>query len=361
VTPEVTPEVTASTSETPKPKRPSRWGLFAPFIIFLVILAGWSGYWFYTAHQLETRIEAQKQALIKQGYHVGHEPLKVRGYPFRMYLKIEKFQLIAPTGKGFGAERIEAEANAYALDKWIMVAPKGITLYRGRVAGGDIGTVKITGDGLRASISGFLKPVQNIAIEGLNPVFVPSDPAFPFALNSAQRFEAYLRPTKDVSDSADVLLRITGAKGPPQTIIGRLGQDKAFDLHIEGEITPLSKFKGADFDQALAAWRLGGGVMKKVKTSLTIDELQLFAQSEALKVDDRLALIGHVDLEIKGNGDPVGFLLNAGLIEPKYRLLATPFVGTKMSADKPIKLGLDFRDGGTYMGALKLSDAPALQ
>lgn len=339
-------------------KKASRWGLFAPILIALVAFGGWSAYWFYTAHRIEGHIGDTRDGLIKAGYKIAYSPLKVQGFPFRMYLAFDKIEVIAPTGKGFSSSHIEAEAAAYALDKWVIVAPEGLTLHRGFMGTIELGTVEVTGDGLRASVSGLTEPVQTIAIEGLNPVFAVSKPEYPFVLSAAQRFEAYLRPTKDTPDSADFLLRVSGAKGEPRSLIGRLGQNKPFDLHLEGEVGLISKFKGVDMNESVGAWRAAGGVMKKVRTALTIDELQMLGQSEALALDSNRALLGTLNLELKGSGDPVGFLLGAGLIDPKYEVLARPFVGTRMTADKPVNLRFDFRDGGTYVGALKLSDAP---
>ena len=46
------------------PKRHSRKGLYAPFILLLVLLAGWTGWWFFLTRQIETRLEAQAEPLI---------------------------------------------------------------------------------------------------------------------------------------------------------------------------------------------------------------------------------------------------------------------------------------------------------
>lgn len=352
---------TLTPAEKPK-KKPSRWGLFAPLLIFLVLLAGWTGYWFYVASQLENRIALTRQNLIDAGYHVGYSPLHVQGYPFRMFIALDKFEAIAPTGKGFAAPRLEAEASAFVLDKWVFVATEGLTYYRGRretpdLGAIDLGEVRITGDALRASVSDWTKPIQTIAVEGLNPVFTVSKAEFPFLLQSAQRFEAYLRPNTAAVDNADFLWRVTGAKGHPESLIGRMGPNKTFDLHLEGTVGQAAKFK----EGRLTAWRDGGGVMTGVKTSLHIGDLEIFGQSDAMRVDPNLALQGPLEVEIKGSGDPVTFLLGAGLIAPEYEPLARPFVGTTMTADKPVKLKFDFRDGGTYVGPLKVSDAPVVR
>ena len=56
-------------TETP-PARHSRKGLYAPFILVLIVLAGWTGWWFYLTRQIDTRLEAQVQTLRQGGWTV---------------------------------------------------------------------------------------------------------------------------------------------------------------------------------------------------------------------------------------------------------------------------------------------------
>ncbi|MEI9906219.1 MAG: DUF2125 domain-containing protein [Asticcacaulis sp.] len=97
----------------------------------VIAFAAWSGYWFYVAHQIEGRIKSHQDALVQQGYQVSFDPYHVGGYPFRMFVQLNNVTVIAPSGRGLASPRLEAEANAYALDKWVLVAPQGLTLYRG--------------------------------------------------------------------------------------------------------------------------------------------------------------------------------------------------------------------------------------
>lgn len=189
---------------TPPPKKHSRLGLFLPIGLFLIGALLWSGYWFYTAHQIETRLAEQAKTLTSKGYQVAHAPFKVQGYPFRMFLQLKDVRLIAPNGKGLAVPALEAEASAFALDKWMFVATKGLTLYRGQGADqSDLGQVAVTGDALRVSVSGWTQPLQTIGLEGLNATFTPSKPEHPFVLQSAQRLEGRVTPTKDGVDTVD--------------------------------------------------------------------------------------------------------------------------------------------------------------
>lgn len=341
-------------------KKPSRWGLFGPVLVLLLLVAGWSAYWFWTAHQIETRLAEQQRVLIGNGYHVAWSPVSVRGWPFRMFLELKDVQIIAPNGKGISAPELEAEASAFALDKWMFVTKDGLTLYRGRRETGngtlDLGEVKVAGEALRASVSGWTKPLQTIGLEGVNLTFTPSKPEYPFVLQSAQRLEARVVPVAEAVDTAGVIWRVSGAQAHPQSLLGRLGQGGRFDLTVQGQMAQVTKFRG-DFGD----WRKADGVVRQVQASVHVGNLDVFARSDALTVAPDMSLQGPLSLEIKGSGDPFGFLLGAGLISAEYEPLARPFVGTTLTADKPVKLDFVFRDGGTYVGPLRVSGAPVLK
>lgn len=349
--------MTDTPPEAAKPKKKhSRLGLFLPIGLFLIVALGWSGYWFFTAHQIETRLAEQSKALTSKGYQVAHAPFSVQGYPFRMFIELKDVQLIAPNGKGVTVPALEAEASAFALDKWMFVATNGLTLHRGKVDQTELGQVAVTGDALRVSVSGWTQPLQTIGLEGLNATFTPSKPEYPFVLQTAQRLEARMTPTKDGVDTVDFIWRASGAQAHPQSLLGRLGQGKNFDMAFQGQMAQASKFRGD-----LNGWRETGGAVRQVQASLHVGELEVFGRSEALLLDSNLALSGPLGLEVKGSGDPFAFLLGAGLISPEYEPLARAFVGTTMTADKPVKLDFVFRDGGAYVGPLRVAAAPVIR
>ncbi|MFN3230505.1 MAG: DUF2125 domain-containing protein, partial [Asticcacaulis sp.] len=198
--------------DTAKPK--SRWGLYGPFLALVVVWGLWSVYWFIVAWQIESKLAETKAGLQRAGYHATWKLDGMQGYPFRMYVRARDVEIIAPTGVGLKAARLGAEANAYALDHWIMAAPEGLTLMRGKG-----GAVDVRGKALRASVSGLFRPVQTLAIEFLQPVFSPAPGAAPFSLARAEVVDAYLRPTKGSETDGDVLLRVQGAMASEGTTL----------------------------------------------------------------------------------------------------------------------------------------------
>ena len=346
------------TDET-APRR-HRIGIFAPFVLVVLAFAAWSGYWFYVANQIETRFKAHQDALIGQGYQVSLDPWHVGGYPFRMFVQLHNVTVIAPSGRGVAAPQIEAEANAYALDKWVLAAPQGLTLYRGHPGGIDLGTVMVAGSGLKASVSSLTQPIYNVAVSGQNLVLTPSDTAHPFAFSTAGNFEAYLRPTPDKADSADVLLRVADAHGQPQSIAGDLSPEKPLALHVEATLSHVSAFGGAAQGQAVAQWRAAGGTVSGFKAQATAGDLNVFAKSDALTVGDDNRLAGHMDIEMSGSFQPINVLAALRLISPENMTLAKPLLNLTLATQGTQKFPLDFRDGGAFIGPLKVSDAPIL-
>ncbi|MEY4241248.1 MAG: hypothetical protein RJA14_944, partial [Pseudomonadota bacterium] len=54
--------------------RHSRRGLAVPFVIVGLLLAGWTGWWFWLTAQVETRLTAQVETLKQDGWTITHAP-----------------------------------------------------------------------------------------------------------------------------------------------------------------------------------------------------------------------------------------------------------------------------------------------
>ena len=347
----------------PPPKRYHRIGLFGPIALVVVAAAAWSGYWFYTAHQVQKVLQTQQDGMVKQGYQVSSEPYKVRGYPYRMYVEFHNLTIIAPSGRGVSVPVLDAEANAYALDKWVMNAPQGMTLYRGRtnpgVAGGvDLGKLTVTASSLRFSASHLRSPVPDIRFQGTGVTVVPSDPSHPFTFQTADLLEAYVRPDAAQTDSADWLVRLEGAKGQPPGLVGRFSPQKPLDLHIEGTLSKVSAFKGVDFATGLKAWK-SGGVASGFRCEIKNPDVGLMASSDALSFDPSNHLTGKMHVELSGAAAPLDLLAAAGLISEDNMTLAKPLLDMTLGIGNQ-KFDIEFKKGGAYIGPLKVSDAPIL-
>ncbi|MBW8882643.1 MAG: DUF2125 domain-containing protein [Asticcacaulis sp.] len=331
-------------------------GLFGPFVAVVVLAIVWSGYWFYVAHEVEKRIAAHQTTLIQHGYQVSFDPVHVRGYPYRMFVEMKNLTVVAPNGKGFATPDLQAEANAYALDKWVMVAPQGLTLYRGRIDGYDLGKITVSGRSLRASVSGLSKPVYNVAVEGSALTLVPSDPTHPFAFTTADKFDAYLRPTHDVADSADFLMRISGAHGQPQSFIGDMSPEKPLSLSTEGVLNHFAAFNGGGFK----AWAQAGGTATGVKSQVTAGDLGVIITGDGLSADSDNHLTGKLKIEMSGTFKPLDVLGALRVISPENMTLAKPLLNMTLATQGTQAFTIEFHDGSAWIGPLKVSDAPIL-
>jgi hypothetical protein len=339
-------------------KKRHRIGIFAPAILVALLFGGWSGYWFYTAHRLETELAAQRDALIKAGYQVSYQPLRIQGFPYRMKADFKDLTVIAPSGRGFAAAEAEAQADAYALDKWVMVVPNGFTVYRGHPGGVELGRIMVRGQVLRASVSHIGQPVWNVALQGLGVNLTPSDQTHPFAFASADNFEAYLRPNAQDRDAADMLVRVTGARGVPNSLVAGLGDGQPLSLHIETTVRKMSAFQGRTFDDSLKSWSARGGELTGFKAQVQAGNLSLYSHSDGLSLQSDGHVAGHLELEMSGTFKPVEVLGALRIISPENMTLARPLLDMTLATKDTQKFGIDFRDGGAYIGLLKVSDAP---
>jgi hypothetical protein len=347
-------------------KKANRWGLFGPVLVLAVLFAGWSGYWVYTANQVQARVIATQKGLIAAGYQASFDPIKVEGFPYRMFLNFHNVNIVAPSGKGFSAPSVEAEANAYALTKWVMTAPDGLTLYRGRVHQGggegviDLGKVIVSGRSLKASVSDLNKPIYHVALQGAGLALTASDPLHPFAFSSAENFEAYLRPNTADTDGADMMIRLTDAYGEPKSIVGDLSPGKPLSLQVESTISHMSGFKGEDFTGSLDTWRRVGGQVTAYKAKLTAGDLSLFTTSDVLALDETSHIRGKMNIEITGTFNPIDVLGALHIISQENMTIARPLLNLTLATQGTQKFAIEFHDGGAYIGPLKVSDAPIL-
>ena len=359
------------------PKKASRWGLFGPILVLAVVCALWSGYWFYTAGRIQAQVLQHQKALITAGYQASFDPIKVTGYPYRMVIDFRRLNIVSPSGKGFSAPAIRAEANAYALDNWVAEAPQGLTLYRGRTSGIDRGKVSVMGTKLKASAFNLSKPIPTIAIEGDDLILAASDATYPLPFTTAKSLEAHMRPTANVVDSADIMLNFTGAQGQPKSLAGDFGASKALSLQVEGAVSRVSAIH--DFG-ASSAWAAKGGQVSAFRLKLvqgglaplpagtfTTDcklaaagDLNVCASSDLLTPDTTGHVNGKLNIEMSGTFNPIDVLGALNLISPENMTIARPLLNLTLATQGTQTFSVDFHDGGAWIGPLKVSDAPIL-
>jgi hypothetical protein len=71
----------------PAPRRRPLWRLFIMPVLLLVAAAGWSGFWFFAASQVEVKADAWRAQEAKSGRVYDCGKRSVAGYPFRLEIR----------------------------------------------------------------------------------------------------------------------------------------------------------------------------------------------------------------------------------------------------------------------------------
>ena len=317
------------------PKRHSRFWLWAPYVAVLVALVGWSGVWLAMSLRLQSELADRAKAWRAQGGAASWSAIKVDGWPFRLDLTLTGVQLGEPSGWAMAAPSLKAESLPYMPDRWIVVAPDGLTLTRPAK-----GPLTVSGRAIRASVSGLGTAEPRLSFEGLDLAMAPGPGAQPPAFVAADRVEAHLQPGPD--DQAALLIRIDNAKLAPVANLARLST--TLDLTWDARLSHLSAFKGRDWPSAARAWSTAGGAMTVASAKVGLGSLALEGAGGPLTVGGDGRLSGTLPLSVtKGGG------LNLGGL----RLGGVNIGGLSFSGSMPLK----FEGGQAALGAFPVGQA----
>ena len=339
--------------------RHSRRGLVVPFAIVGLLLAAWTGWWFYLADQVEVRLSTQEQALREAGWRIEHEPVSVGGWPFRTRVAFPEAAVVAPSGHGVSAPELVAEANAWNPGHWVIVAPDGLTLTR---AGK--GQIDIGGDGARMSISHLRDRFPDLRAELIRPTFTPREGAEPFPIASADHVQLEMRPhlTDGVAatDELDVLFRLIEARGRPGGPVEGAARSGHLSAEVEATIEQASRLRGVDSAGVFANWTAAGGRFTAVKGRLQAGESSARLASEALSAREDGRLEGELALTAERPGEAMAGLAGSRSGAVNRAAAAGAAAAAGVQGDRPMDLTLRFSDGRTWLGPFALAPAPKL-
>ena len=359
-----------------QPRKHSRTGLYVPFIIVGLALAGWTVWWFWLTAQVEQRLEAQAASLRQSGWTVAYTDLNTTGWPFRTRVEMRDVTIAAPSTHALASPVLVAEANAYAPTRWVVLAPDGLTLTRAAK-----GKVAVQGDAIRASISGLTQTYPNIAVELANPVFTAQPGAEAFPISRADRIEFYLRPhlgpaagarvpsdaatrLRPGPDSVDVLFRLIEAEGRAGGPVQGMARNGRLTAQIETVIDDASRLRGADSAGIFAAWTASGGRFLNTRGEISAGDSRATLSSATLSADANGRLLGSVALEADRPLSALAGLAQSGStgvnpVGAAGAAAASAAQGVGGGGDA-IDLTLEFRDGRTFLGPFTLAPAPRL-
>lgn len=342
-----------------KPYRHPRRGIVGPFVLVGILLAAWTGWWFYLTQQVETRLAAQVTTLNKDGWAIRHGEVSTTGWPFRVRVSLPQADVLAPSGHGVAAPELVAEANAWNPDHWVIIAPDGLTLTRA-----EKGKVNVTGDALRMSVSHLRSRFPDLRLEFVRSTFTPQPGADPFPIASAEHIQMETRPHltdgQATTDALDVLFNLVDARGRQGGPVESAAQNGKLSLALEGTIQQASRLKGPNAAGIFSNWTQAGGRFTGVRGELTAGESRALLTSDALSADAAGRLRGQVAVTAEQPGPVVEGMARAPSGEVNRAGAVGAAAATAASGDRPVELTLEFREGRTWLGLFPLAPAPKL-
>jgi len=343
------------------PPRHKRSGLFAPIGLFLIVLIGWSVWWFVLAGQVRERLDVRIEAMRAAGWDVAYSGLGVSGWPFRVRLEAENVSLTAPSGHALAAPDLAAEANAWNPDRWVVVAGDGLVLTRA-----DKGKVAVRAGAIRASVHGLTQRWPNVAVELAEPEFTAHAGAELFPISRAGRVEFYLRPhlapagTPGVDDSVDVLFRLIDAEGRPGGPVESMARNGKMTIQIEAVVEDADRLQATDGAGVFAAWTRAGGRFTAVRGELSAGESRATLSSAVLSAAPDGRLQGTVALQAVRPMAAISGLAGSRSGAVNRAGAAGAAAAGAVQGNEDVSLSLQFRDGRTFLGPFALAPAPKL-
>ncbi len=337
--------------QTPTRKPPRRFWLYAPYVVLLIAIIGWSLAWLWIRSEIANRMDVTASRLHEAGFIMDWKARRIDGYPFRIDVTLDGLRLAEPSGWALAAPQIKAETYAYKLDQWIGYAPGGVVLTR-PVSG----AVAITGTALRASYVHVDHGAPRIAVEGVKLVFAPGPGAKPFVISAANYLDFHLRPTGD--DQGDFLLRIDGASAPQGAILARIAQGRPMDIAWEARVSNASALHGRDWPSAVQAWTATGGGLDVEHGALTAGASVLNLRPGRLTVGSDGRLRGSVGLDLRQAPNIIRTLADTRTIDPSAADSALTVAQARAAGGAVTQADLTFLAGVTTFGPVAIGPAP---
>jgi hypothetical protein len=104
--------------------------LLIPLVLAAIAVAAWCAYWFIARDRLLAAMDAQVAAQRADGREIEWAARRVEGFPYRFKVILQQARVESPSGWALRAPRLEAQANAYRLTRWVAAAPEGVVVVR---------------------------------------------------------------------------------------------------------------------------------------------------------------------------------------------------------------------------------------
>ncbi|MFE1598612.1 DUF2125 domain-containing protein [Methylobacterium sp. ID0610] len=289
--------MTQTDGSTAVPRR-ARFGLFAPFILLLVVAALWSAGWFWLRGRAGEEIDRWIAREAQAGRQWTCADRSIAGYPFRLELRCAALRF-ARSDVRFAAGPVVAVAQIYQPRHVIFEAAGPFHVEQeGKV--GDVtwrlveGSLHLTGAGFqRASV------VADDLRGRISGVALTEGAAEPIAFTT-RHFELHARPTPgrfEADGAVDLSSRITQATLP--LLDPLLGGPEPADVALDATVTRAAGIRTRPIAEELERWRAAGGTVELTRLAAEKGRSRLQAQG-SLALDEAHRLAGQLEVRTAG-------------------------------------------------------------
>jgi hypothetical protein len=328
-------------------------GLLAFAVVGFAII-----WWFFAISLGERQLANGQKQLAKQGYDLRYERLEQSGFPLRLQWDMHGVAITQAKAAGAGeplqgvADLLRVQARPWAPQRLDFVV-EGQHRWRADT-GGDAGIV-VTQVG---AASGAIRPRDTEA--GWQLVIALADiTARSESLEAAPLTIARLDATGQVPlamNALELQVDLADVTLPQDTGLGTAMQSAS----LKAGVRPIP----ASFNASGArAWQAGGGLLTVHDLQVRFGALQGKAEG-ALGLDDALRGTGKFTLRMREPARLIASAVKAGWIQAKQQPLITMglglFAGRGASGQAEVALPFDLRNGGVWLGPLRLADLPPI-
>lgn len=331
-----------------------RAGLLIALVVVALALA-WSGFWFYTARDIEARVAAWAELQRAQGLSADYASLHVGGFPlaWRVHIALPHMAGVGPTGWEWRGGAAIATLRPWALHDIPMTFPGDHRLSGG--AGGVAETVLLNAAEPNGRI--LLDDRGRLARLALDLGAVSalrSPAAAPAKIRRVQfSLEPHRLPTAThMTDVLDIALAAEDITlPPPGSPLGDKIAHARLGLSVKGALPP------GRLAASVASWRDDGGSIEVPHLTLAWGRLDLEG-SGTLALDGENRPLGAFSVRVRGYGETVDALSAAGLMRPRdasaVKIALNLFARPNADGVRELKVPITAQDGGLSVAGLPL-------
>ncbi len=272
--------------------RYSRFWLYTPFVLLLLIAVGWSAAWFVIRNRASEAVDAWFATEARAGRQWTCQDRTIAGYPFRIELicnslSLKQGAVTASLG------RVESVAQVYQ-PRFIITEIEGPL----KVTDGQV-TVQGSWDLLQTSFHAEQNGFRRLSLVAEAPRVTVAGLAPGEIATSGQHLELHVRPnpSRSAEKAYDAALSIRQTAIP--VLDALVGGSERTDIDSDLTVTQAEGFRGRPIAEELERWRSAGGKLDVLMLSLAKGSRRAEAKGE-LRLDEMHRPAGQLTLAAAG-------------------------------------------------------------